>query len=148
MELSESLAALCGTTVEVSDPGGFPEQYLATTKLRFSNGSWLVFLCWRAFVGDKCGPSSFDHRQKYGLPAPIDAISDLSKLLSGKKVARAVHDTRTGDLLIWFNGEIELQVLNVTGFEIWEIHFPDGTVEYSNQAKKWTGSQSASSGKA
>ena len=116
--LSESLAAICGNTLDVSDAGAFPEVYLASARLQFSNGTRLECSCWRTIVDDKCGPSSFDHRQKYGLPAPIDAIGDLSKLLSGRRVVKAIHDTRTGDLWICFNGAIELQILNVTGFEI------------------------------
>jgi len=32
-------------------------------------------------------------------------------------------------------GDLKLQILNFTGYEIWEIRFPDGTGEYSNYAK-------------
>jgi hypothetical protein len=41
----------------------------------------------------------------------------------------------TGDLLFNFTNDVKLQVLNFTGYEIWQISFPDGTGEYSNYAK-------------
>ena len=30
-----------------------------------------------------------------------------------------------------FTGNTKLQILNVTGYEIWEIRYPNGAVEYS-----------------
>jgi len=50
-------------------------------------------------------------------------------------VVEALHDQETGDLLFKFTQDIKLQILNVTGYEIWQIRFPDGTGEYSNYAK-------------
>jgi hypothetical protein len=79
--------------------------------------------------------SSFDHRQKYGLPASIDAIGELQNRLSGRMVMAALHDRETGDLVFEFTGNTKLQILNVTGYEIWELRFPNGAVEYSNRAK-------------
>jgi hypothetical protein len=48
---------------------------------------------------------------------------------------QALHDRETGDLLLTFTGDTKLRILNVTGYEIWEVRFPDGTGEYSNFAK-------------
>lgn len=83
----------------------------------------------------KAGFSSFDHKQQYGLPVPIDAIAELCRELSGKAVVNARYDSTTGDLLFAFDSEIDLQVFNFTGYEVWEVHFPNGTGEYSNYAK-------------
>lgn len=47
----------------------------------------------------------------------------------------AKWDARTGDLIFSFEPNVELQVFNLTGYEDWEIHFPDGTGEYSNFAR-------------
>jgi hypothetical protein len=79
--------------------------------------------------------SSFDHQQKYGLPVVIDAIQELRERLADKVVEEAVLDEETGDLLFRFTHDTKLQILNVTGYEIWDIRFPDGTGEYSNYAK-------------
>ena len=69
------------------------------------------------------------------MPAPIDAIKSLCEMLQDKLVTNAVLDHTTGDLLFEFAGSITLQVLNFTSYEIWEIHFPNGTGEYSNYVK-------------
>jgi hypothetical protein len=80
--------------------------------------------------------SSFDHGQQYGLPAKIDAFSQLEQLLHDKRVTDVLLEARTGDLLFEFAGDLELRVFNFTGYEVWEIHFPDGTGEYSPYASK------------
>ena len=78
--------------------------------------------------------SSFDHDQKYGLPAPIDAFKELEEQLEGRRVTDAFLDARTGDLLFHFEEDVEFCVFNFTGYEVWEIHFPNGTGEYSPHA--------------
>jgi hypothetical protein len=50
-------------------------------------------------------------------------------------VEQANWDSETGDLVFEFSGGLKLQILNITGYEVWEIHFPDGTGDYSNQAR-------------
>ena len=40
----------------------------------------------------------------------------------------------TGDLRFKFDGELTFEVFNFTSYEIWEVTFPDGTVEWSNYA--------------
>jgi len=69
------------------------------------------------------------------LPAPIDAVKRLHEILQDKLVTNAFLDYKTGDLFFEFAENISLQVLNFTGYEIWEISFPDGTGEYSNYVK-------------
>lgn len=83
---------------------------------------------------DRADLSSFDHGQRYGGPAPIDAFRQLEEELQGKSVSDAFLDTRTGDLQFNFEDRIEFRVFNFTGYEVWEIHFPNGTVEYSPYA--------------
>lgn len=108
---------------------------MASVDLLFSNGSRLRAEYWRAIKEGKAGISSFDHRQKYGLPEPIDAIKELQEQLQDNIVTDALLDRETGDLNFQFRGSIKLQVFNFTGYEIWEISFPDGTGEYSSYAK-------------
>ena len=114
---------------------GYPEPGQASIRVLFANGTRLRAEYWRLVISGKAGLSSFDHQQKYGLPAPIDAVKSLSETLQGKLVTHAFLDRKTGDLLFEFAGAITLQVLNFTGYEIWEINFPDGSCEYSNYAK-------------
>jgi hypothetical protein len=130
-----SLSRLKSGSVNVSDSGAFPEPGAASVQLLFSDGSRLRADYWRIVKGEKAGVSSFDHRQQYGLPSPIDAIVHLQEELQDKTVTDARLDERTGDLLFRFTGGLEFQVFNFTGSEVWEIHFPNGTGEYSPYAR-------------
>jgi hypothetical protein len=134
VSLQNSLSNLVGSSVTVSPGNGYPEPGQASAALLFGNGTRLQAEYWRLIEGGRASFSSFDHQQKYGLPAVIDAIKELRERLAGKLVIEAVHDQETGDLLFKFTHDIKLQILNVTGYEIWEIRFPDGTGEYSNYA--------------
>jgi len=90
---------------------------------------------WRIIRGGKAHTNSFDHQQKYGLPAPIDAFVKIAEALDGKTLREAKWDTHTGDLVLSFEPNLELQVFNFTGYEDWEIHFSNGTGEYSPYAR-------------
>ena len=130
-----SLSSLRGATVEVSNSGLPPDPGAASVQLRFSSGTRLRVDYWRTVARGKAGVSSFDHGQRYGLPAPIDAFAELRRVLSGRSVTEARWEPSTGDLVFVFDADIEFQAFNLTGYEVWEIHFPDGTGEYSNYAR-------------
>ena len=133
--LEKALWDLKGATAAVSHGNGYPEPGQASIHLLFSNGIWIGAEYWRLVVDDKAGMSSFDHQQKYGLPAPIDAVNTLRDTLQEKLVINAVLDHKTGDLLFEFAVNVTLQVFNFTGYEIWHIRFPNGAEEYSNYNK-------------
>jgi hypothetical protein len=130
----QSLASLKDTTVRTSNPERFPEAGIAPVELYFSDGSRLRTDYWRIIRDGKAQTSSFDHKQEYGLPAPIDAFERIALALDGKTVTEARLDARTGDIVLTFAPEIELQMFNFTGYEDWEIHFSNGTGEYSTYA--------------
>jgi hypothetical protein len=132
--MESSLSSLKQASVGVLPRDGYPEVGQASVKLLFANGAWLRAEYWRLIIDGRPGISSFDHQQKYGLPAPIDAVYSLGETLKDKLVTNAFLDHKTGDLLFEFGG-ITLQVLNFAGYEIWEIRFPDGAREYSNYVK-------------
>ena len=100
--------------------------------LKFADGSALRADYWRLIKDGKARLSNFDHAQKYGLPAPINAALELAKELRDKLVLKARPDVQTGDLLFDFSDRIHLQVLNFTGYEVWEMRFRDGAIKYSN----------------
>jgi len=133
--LQDSLSKLTNSSVVVSPGNGFPEHGQASVSLVFVDGTRLQAEYWRLIEGGAASFSSFDHQQIYGLPIAIDAIEELQKRLSGRAVVEARHDQETGDLVFTLTGNTKLQILNVTGYEIWEIRFPNGAVEYSNYAK-------------
>jgi hypothetical protein len=105
--------------------------YSVGTSIQFTGGTTLRAQFWRLTKG---GPlvSIFDHRQRYGLLEPIDAFRVMRDELVGKEVLDAVMDKTTGDLRFRFDDVVDLEVFNFTAFEIWEVRFPDGTMELSN----------------
>jgi hypothetical protein len=134
-DFDESLSQLKGKIAAVSNSGRYPEPGAASVELTFNDGSRLRSDYWRIIKRGKADLSSFDHNQKYGLPAKIDAFLELDLELQDRKVIGARWDCRTGDLIFEFEGEIEFQALNFTGYEVWEIHFSNGSGEYSPYAK-------------
>ena len=130
-----SLASLKGTTVRTSNPERFPEPGIAPVDLHFSDGSRIRADYWRIVRDGKARMSSFDHQQRYGLPAPIDAFAQIAEALDGKTLREAMWDNRTGDIVLSFEPNVELQVFAFTGYEDWEIHFSNGTGEYSPYAR-------------
>ena len=134
--LDKSLSKLKNLAVSVSASNQYPDQAgEASVQLVFADGSKLRADFWRITKGGKAGTSSFDHKQKYGLPAPVDAIAELQAQLKDRTLIKAQLDCESGDLLFDFSDNIKFRVFNFTGYEVWEIHFPDGTGEYSNYAK-------------
>jgi hypothetical protein len=126
-----SLALLKGTKVRISNPESFPEPGIAPVELRFSDGSRMRANYWRIIRDNKAHTSSFDHQQKYGLPAPIDAFVRIAELLNGTCLREAKWDARKGDVILSFEPSVDLQVFNFTGYEDREIHFSSGVAEYS-----------------
>lgn len=104
------------------------------TTIEFSDGTSLAAQFWRLTKKGRPEVSIFDHRRQYGLPAPIDALSVLRDELVGGQLQAAEMDPATADLRFTFEGGLRLEVFNFTGFEIWELTFPDGTGQLSNYA--------------
>lgn len=133
------LAALPGAVCAAVDAVEFETPptdsiYAIGTLVHFEDRTKLSAQFWRLIQGRSSVVSSFDHRQQYGLPAPVDAIGMLREALIGRAVVDASMDEVTGDLRFDFAGDLVLEVFNFTAFEIWEITFPDGTGELSNYA--------------
>ena len=122
--------------VNVTDPDAHPEPGLATVVIEFSNRTELQIGYWRIIKNNRASTSSFDHQQKYGLPALINAKEEIKNVLQGKEVLDAKLEIETGDIIIDFNDNLKLQVFNFTGYEVWEFRLPDGAVEYSNYNKE------------
>lgn len=134
-KLKELLPRLSGKAVRVlqdtpyTDEPGFTPVHLA-----FSDGSRLIAGYWRLIGDGHAKLSSFDHEQKYGLPAPIDAKRELRDALENRTCVEAILDTRTGDLALAFDGGTRFQVFNFTGYEVWELTFPGIGTAYSTYA--------------
>jgi hypothetical protein len=132
----QNLAKLRDVSVTVAHDNIPDAEGTASIIVKFSDGSVLKAQYWRLIQNEHALLSSFDHQKKYGLPSPIDAKEQLLNSLDGKICRKIEFDSETADLFLIFCENTKLQVFNFTGYEIWEIHFPDGTGEYSNYARK------------
>jgi hypothetical protein len=130
-----NLAALAGASVELRDDDVQEEFGQANIVIVFENGSKLRACYWRLIETNDV-ISSFDHKQRYGLPAPIDAREHLRRSLAGKTLSVAAIDRESGDLHFLFAKTTKLQIFAFSSYEIWEISFPNGSVEYSNYARR------------
>jgi hypothetical protein len=128
------LSSLSGVAVCVLDDDTYPNEGEASVVLLFADGTKVRAAYWRVITDGRAHLSSFDHGQQYGLPAAINARDVLRKTLNDRTCLGARLDTETGDLSFEFDEHTKLQVFNFTGYEIWEIAYPDGTIEYSNYA--------------
>jgi hypothetical protein len=136
MSVGKSLAKLKATSVLVAEADVPDERGTASIIMSFSDGTKLQAFYWRLIEDGRALLSSFDHQQKYGLLAPIDAKEQLSKILKDKICSDAQLDAETADLIFLFGKTTKLQIFNFTGYEIWDIRFPDGSGELSNYALK------------
>lgn len=132
----QSLARLRNVSIAVSADNIPDTEGTAAIVVKFSDGTVLKASYWRFIEGGQALLSSFDHQKRYGLPAPIDAKEQISSLLEGKTCNDVQFDSETADLSLIFGEATTLQVFNFTAYEIWEMKFPDGTVEYSNYARR------------
>jgi hypothetical protein len=131
----KSLLEFKNETVRVAASNYYADSGRVSVELLFGNGTRLRADYWRVTKDGSANISSFDHEQKYGLPAPINAVEELKSHLGDKVLIDVRLDKETGDLLFRFSDGIIFHVFNFTGYEVWEIHFPDGSGEYSNFAK-------------
>jgi hypothetical protein len=77
---------------------------------------------WRLLRDGTIVRTSEDHEQRFGLPAPVDAISDAKGHLLGNSVLTAEIQDVTGDLLVTFSGGVFLQILQLSsGYESWHL---------------------------
>jgi hypothetical protein len=136
MSVGKSLARLKTTSVVVADANVPDEGGTASIVMSFSDGTKLQAFYWRLIQDGRALLSSFDHQQKYGLPAPINGKEQLAKILEGEICSDAQFDAETADLIFLFGKTTKLQIFNFTGYEIWDIRFPDGSGELSNYALK------------
>jgi hypothetical protein len=117
--------------IELDEPSYEPAEVRIT--VAFSDGTRLDAEYWRVTKVDGSLVSNFDHRQKYGLPERIDAVQVLRNELSGRQLV-TIEVNPTADLRLSFEHKIGLEVFNFTGYEAWQLTFPDGTFELSNFA--------------
>lgn len=94
----------------------------------FPDNGYIGVQCpWRILKNGCTTLSSDDHRQQYGLPAPIDAAAEATKLLATLVINAAQLRVGTSDIFIDFSGGMRLEILPISsGYEGWQMMDPLG----------------------
>jgi len=83
---------------------------------------------WQILAEDRVVLASGDHGQVYGLPAPVDAVEEASKRLSGRKVNSVSLASGSAELEVEVEGGATLRTFNdSSGYEGWQLMGPNGT---------------------
>jgi hypothetical protein len=90
-------------------------------RFEFGEKTTLDVRCpWRIIADGKIALGYADHAQQFGLPMPLDGVSEAKQLLSSS-VAAVIVEERTADLIVDFEGGTSLEIFNSSsGYEGWE----------------------------
>ncbi len=88
----------------------------------FSEGGWVTIeSAWRLFDSEKIIVTSADHGHPFGLPKPLDAVVRASAMIVGKMVTGYSIRERSSDLVIEFEGNFYLEMLQLScGYDAWQ----------------------------
>jgi hypothetical protein len=67
---------------------------------------------WRLIQNNLIVVTSYDHGQKFGLPAPVDSAQEVLSAVKTLRVQKVSVITDTGDLVVQFSENVYLQCLN------------------------------------
>ena len=120
--MSADLSWLCGSSLESVEAD--PHSWV----FRFSGGATLCAECpWRIIADGGVALGSADHKQKFGLPEPVDAARDAMALLGKRHVSVGRIHPDTCDIVIEFSGGARLELFNgSSGYEGWTLSSPGG----------------------
>lgn len=101
------------------------EHYPDNFTFEFDEVSFAVDCLWRIKIDGRVALTSRDHRQQFGLPAPLNAYAEAMSHLKGCRVIDAQLDERSADVTLEFDGGRRLEVLNdSSGYEPWNLRAP------------------------
>lgn len=73
---------------------------------------------WRLLKNNKIASVSYDHGQKFGLPAHIDLTEKVTEILKGKHLSELKVVETTGDLMLSVSDNIVIEIfIASSGYE-------------------------------
>jgi hypothetical protein len=82
---------------------------------------------WRITDQNGIRLGSCDHAQKFGLPSPVNAISNALEILRNRQIESVEISSISSDLHIHFYGDLLFDIFNYSsGYEGWNISSSDG----------------------
>jgi hypothetical protein len=97
--------------------------------INVSDGTRIDVSYWRLTKDGIAQFDSFDHRQLYGRPEPVDAVAQLAEAIDGRECLGVEIDRATADLTVRFDGGVSLTAFGFSNYETWLIRDADGTTE-------------------
>jgi murein DD-endopeptidase MepM/ murein hydrolase activator NlpD len=95
----------------------------------FGNSGLTVTSPWRIRSQGSIAVAGYDHGQRFGLPAPVDAVNETLRLVSSSSVDGIAIDPETADLRISFQNGCALEVFHESsGHEGWNIASKSGVM--------------------
>lgn len=80
---------------------------------------------WRLLDAEGVVVTDHDHRQRFGLPAPLDAAHEVAARLRGRMICKASIARPAGDLMLEFGDGLVLQwLIHSSGYESWRLSGP------------------------
>jgi hypothetical protein len=87
------------------------------------NISLFAATLWRLLKDDQIILVSADHGQQFGLPKPVDAVIELSGLLTGQKLTNIKIKKNTADLILTLTDGYAIEVfISSGGYESYNLH--------------------------
>jgi hypothetical protein len=91
----------------------------------FGPGALALDCLWRVIERGHLRRTSGDHGQRYRLLAPLDARIEAEALLKGRRVTAYRIREETADLILEFEGDVQLEVIShSSGYEPWNLTAP------------------------
>lgn len=88
-----------------------------------NNISLFASTFWRLLKDDRIVLVSADHGQQFGLPKPVDAVSELSDLLTEQKLITIRIKKNTADLILTLTNSYGIEIfISSGGYESYNLH--------------------------
>lgn len=88
-----------------------------------NNVSLFASTLWRLLKDDQIILVSADHGQQFGLPKPVDAVNELSTLLTGQKLTNIKIKRNTADLILTLTDGFQMEIfISSGGYESYNLH--------------------------
>jgi hypothetical protein len=99
---------------------GLQQPAVGVWEFDFEKAGLTISCPWRIVSAGVVVLGASDHGQKFGLPAPVDVISETLAKLGSKIVESVEIGAETGDLCIRFSGNARIEAFNNSGgYEGW-----------------------------
>lgn len=118
-------SVLAGQTMVVERP-----DVSAKWRFRFSDGHFLSADLWRLLDDMRIVTTVEDDGHFFGFAEAIDVAARVNDRVENASVRRVAIDSRTGDLSIVFDKDLELQLpVWSSGYECWHLYGPPPACE-------------------